>query len=120
MIPPVNATTSSAAYSAAAQQAQSTANSQASSAPPPDRHQQQRDQVIGRAARNQETEPRNGRTNEQIVGRGERTRVAVLTADPEFEQSLRATFGTSGQIELRVVSGSMLDRRSISSPATSP
>jgi pilus assembly protein CpaE len=36
-----------------------------------------------------------------------RTSVAVLTADTAFEQSLRATFGASGQIELRVVSGSI-------------
>jgi pilus assembly protein CpaE len=36
-----------------------------------------------------------------------RTSVAVLTADAAFEQSLRATFGTSGQIELRVISGSI-------------
>jgi pilus assembly protein CpaE len=36
-----------------------------------------------------------------------KTSVAVLTADPAFEQSLRATFGASGQIELRVVSGSI-------------
>jgi pilus assembly protein CpaE len=33
--------------------------------------------------------------------------VAVLTADAAFEQSLRATFGTGGQIELRVISGSI-------------
>jgi pilus assembly protein CpaE len=36
-----------------------------------------------------------------------RTSVAVLTADAAFEQSLRATFGTGGQIELRVISGSI-------------
>ncbi|AMN38863.1 AAA family ATPase [Rhodoplanes sp. Z2-YC6860] len=36
-----------------------------------------------------------------------RTCVAVLTADAAFEQSLRATFGTGGQIELRVISGSI-------------
>jgi pilus assembly protein CpaE len=36
-----------------------------------------------------------------------RTSVAALTADPAFEQSLRATFGASGQIELRVASGSI-------------
>ena len=36
-----------------------------------------------------------------------RTSVAVLTADHAFEQSLRATFGASGQIDLRVVSGSI-------------
>jgi pilus assembly protein CpaE len=36
-----------------------------------------------------------------------RTSLAVLTADAAFEQSLRATFGTGGQIELRVISGSI-------------
>ena len=36
-----------------------------------------------------------------------RTSIAVLTADSAFEQSLRATFGASGQIELRIVSGSI-------------
>jgi pilus assembly protein CpaE len=35
------------------------------------------------------------------------TVVAVLTADPVFEQSVRATFGASGAIELRIVSGTM-------------
>ena len=38
-------------------------------------------------------------------GAANRTSVVVLTADSAFEQSLRATFGASGQIELRVVSG---------------
>ena len=33
------------------------------------------------------------------------TVVAVLTADPAFEQSVSATFGASGAIELRIVSG---------------
>lgn len=36
-----------------------------------------------------------------------KTVVAVLTADPAFEQSVRATFGVSGAIELRVVSGAI-------------
>ena len=36
-----------------------------------------------------------------------KTVVAVLTADPAFEQSVRATFGASGAIELRVVSGTI-------------
>ena len=36
-----------------------------------------------------------------------KTVVTVLTADPAFEQSVRATFGTSSAIELRVVSGSV-------------
>jgi pilus assembly protein CpaE len=35
--------------------------------------------------------------------------VAVLTADPAFEQSVRATFGASGSIDLRVISGSVAD-----------
>jgi pilus assembly protein CpaE len=38
-----------------------------------------------------------------------RTGVAVLTADPAFEQSVRATFGASGSIDLRVISGSVAD-----------
>jgi pilus assembly protein CpaE len=42
-------------------------------------------------------------------GTANRTVVAVLTADPAFEQSLRATFGASGQIELRVIPGSLSD-----------
>jgi len=36
-----------------------------------------------------------------------KTVVAVLTADPAFEQSVKSTFGASGAIELRVVSGSI-------------
>ena len=36
-----------------------------------------------------------------------KTVVAVLTADPAFEQSVRATFGASSAIELRIVSGSV-------------
>ena len=35
------------------------------------------------------------------------TVVAVLTADPAFEQSMSATFGASGAIELRVISGTV-------------
>src|SRR3954469_10845805 len=35
------------------------------------------------------------------------TVVAVLTADPAFEQAVSATFGASGAIELRVVSGTV-------------
>jgi pilus assembly protein CpaE len=37
------------------------------------------------------------------------TVVAVLTADPAFEQSVSATFGASGAIELRVVRGTVAD-----------
>src|SRR6476646_7039414 len=36
-----------------------------------------------------------------------KTVVAVLTADPAFEQAVRSTFGTSGAIELRVISGTI-------------
>ena len=43
----------------------------------------------------------------RVSGAANRTSVAVLTADSEFEQSLRAIFGGSGQIELRIVSGSI-------------
>ena len=43
----------------------------------------------------------------RLSGAANRTSVAVVTADAEFEQSLRATFGGSGQIELRVMSGSI-------------
>ncbi len=36
-----------------------------------------------------------------------KTRVVVLTADAEFEQSVRTTFSAAAQIELRVISGSV-------------
>lgn len=36
-----------------------------------------------------------------------KTVVAVLTADPAFEQAMRSTFGASGAIELRVISGTL-------------
>jgi pilus assembly protein CpaE len=36
-----------------------------------------------------------------------KTVVAVLTADPAFEQSMTSTFGISGAIELRIVSGTI-------------
>ena len=36
-----------------------------------------------------------------------KTVVAVLTADPAFEQQMRSIFGTSGQIELRVIPGTV-------------
>ena len=36
-----------------------------------------------------------------------RTVVTVLTADPAFEQLVRSTFGASGAIELRIVSGTV-------------
>jgi pilus assembly protein CpaE len=36
-----------------------------------------------------------------------KTVVAVLTADPAFEQAMRSTFGASGAIELRIISGTV-------------
>ena len=36
-----------------------------------------------------------------------KTQVVVLTADAAFEEQVRATFGTSPQIALNVVSGSI-------------
>ena len=39
-----------------------------------------------------------------------RTRVAVLTADAEFDRSVRATFGASSAIELSVVSGRLAEQ----------
>lgn len=36
-----------------------------------------------------------------------KTVVAVLTADPAFEQAMRSTFGASGAIELRMISGTV-------------
>jgi pilus assembly protein CpaE len=39
------------------------------------------------------------------TGAANKTRVAVLTADPAFEESVRATFGASDQIDLNVVTG---------------
>ena len=45
----------------------------------------------------------------RAAGEASKTGVAVLTADAAFEQSARETFGTSEQIELRVVSGSVTD-----------
>ena len=36
-----------------------------------------------------------------------KTVVAVLTADPAFEQAMRSTFGASGAIELRITSGNL-------------
>jgi pilus assembly protein CpaE len=43
----------------------------------------------------------------KLSGAQNKTVVAVLTADPTFEQSVRATFGASAQIELHVVSGTV-------------
>src|SRR5215467_6031333 len=39
-----------------------------------------------------------------------RTRVAVLTADAEFDSSVRSTFGASSAIELSVVSGCLAEQ----------
>src|ERR1019366_88643 len=39
-----------------------------------------------------------------------RTRVVVLTADAEFDRSVRATFGASSAIELTMVSGRIAER----------
>jgi pilus assembly protein CpaE len=44
-----------------------------------------------------------------VAAQGAKTRVVVLTADSEFEQSIRATFGKSAQLELNVVSGGVVD-----------
>ena len=44
---------------------------------------------------------------EKSSGATNKTVVAVLTADPAFEQAMRSTFGASGAIELRVISGSL-------------
>jgi len=44
----------------------------------------------------------NGRSAQAV-----KTRVVVLTASSEFEQSVRATFGGHGQIELAVINGSL-------------
>ena len=43
----------------------------------------------------------------RVSSAANKTSVVVLTADSAFEQSLRATFGASGQIELRLVAGSI-------------
>jgi hypothetical protein len=39
-----------------------------------------------------------------------RTRVVVLSADTEFENSVRTTFGASAAIELRMISGSLAEQ----------
>ena len=40
-----------------------------------------------------------------------RTQIGLLTADAQFEQSIRATFGASAQIDLNVVNGRLSDRQ---------
>jgi pilus assembly protein CpaE len=47
-----------------------------------------------------------------------KTRVAVFTADPEFAQAVRATFGGQSQIELDVVSAPLADQRGLDPAAT--
>lgn len=42
-----------------------------------------------------------------------RTRVLVLTADGAFEQSVRAIFGSHGQIDLSIVKGSLADQTAL-------
>ena len=44
---------------------------------------------------------------EKSSGATNKTVVAVLTPDPAFEQAMRSTFGASGAIELRMISGSL-------------
>ncbi|MFL5073059.1 MAG: CpaE family protein [Xanthobacteraceae bacterium] len=44
-----------------------------------------------------------------VSAQGAKTRVVMLTADSDFEQSVRTTFGSSGQMDLSVVSGSVAD-----------
>ena len=89
VIPPVNATTSSAAYAQAQQQAQST-RQQPGARRRRRRQQQQSDQV---AAAGQECRPMRMAKSSSAANK---TVVAVLTADPAFEQSVRSTFGASG------------------------
>jgi pilus assembly protein CpaE len=43
------------------------------------------------------------------AGAENKTGIAVLTADPAFEESVRSTFSGSAQIELRVVAGTLSD-----------
>jgi pilus assembly protein CpaE len=49
-------------------------------------------------------------TKTRSTSNGNRTGVVVLTADAAFDQSVRATFTASPQIDLHVVSGSLSDR----------
>ncbi|MFL5094720.1 MAG: CpaE family protein [Xanthobacteraceae bacterium] len=44
-----------------------------------------------------------------VSAQGAKTRVVMLTADSDFEQSVRTTFGSSGQMDLSVISGSVAD-----------
>src|SRR5207253_1372866 len=42
-----------------------------------------------------------------------RSRVVVLTTDSEFEQSVRTTFGSSGDIDLTVAPGGVVDHATL-------
>ncbi|MFL5047001.1 MAG: CpaE family protein [Xanthobacteraceae bacterium] len=48
-----------------------------------------------------------------VSAQGAKTRVVMLTADSDFEQSVRTTFGSSGQMDLSVVSGSVADQATL-------
>ena len=43
------------------------------------------------------------------IGAASKMQVVVVTADPAFEEMVRATFGTSQQIALAVMSGSLAE-----------
>jgi pilus assembly protein CpaE len=47
-----------------------------------------------------------------------KSRVTVFTADPDFEESIRATFGGQGQIELDLVSAPLASQRGLDPTAT--
>lgn len=47
----------------------------------------------------------------------DKVRVVALTADAEFEHSLRSTFGVNGRIELSVVKGGLLDNEATFEPS---
>jgi pilus assembly protein CpaE len=51
--------------------------------------------------------------NGQSAQGASRTRVVVLTADDAFEQSVRATFGSHGQIDLAVIKGWLADQAAL-------
>jgi pilus assembly protein CpaE len=46
----------------------------------------------------------------RISSASDRTAIAVLTRDAEFEQSVKTTFGANAQIELRIEAGSLHER----------
>ena len=78
-------------------QAQSAANNQASSAPSSRRHR-----PAGPSS-SRTIRARPSMRSCEPTSAANKTGVAVLTADPAFEQSVRSTFGASAQIELRMV-----------------